>query len=151
MVSFSLASATLCLLTVALVGCAAKPAVQPEPEAPVPVLRREEAPIAIPTRERGRRTAAVSNAVIRQQRGRFRACYDKARAVDADLEGKVLLVFTIRPDGAVTHAEVDHDKSQLKNDALDACLVGVVKGISFPPADEEVGSKMHYPFEFSPK
>ena len=140
------------LVPVALGGCGAKsPPVSPEPSAePEPAVTSRAEPRPPPAREAGRRTAGVTNDVVRYHRAKFRACYDRARAGDASLAGKVVLVFVIRPDGTVKSAEVDRAKSELKHDGLDACLVDTVTAIRFPQADEEVGSKMHYPFEFSP-
>lgn len=140
------------LSAVALTACGSKAApvaAEPRPEEEAPRAARDEPPRP-PSREHGRRTAGVTNDVVRFHRAKFRACYDRAQSRDDGRAGTVTLVFVIRPDGVVKSAEVDRAKSDLHDEPLHACLVETVKAIRFPEADEEVGSKMHYPFEFKP-
>jgi outer membrane biosynthesis protein TonB len=132
-------------------ACTATPVRSPEPTRDDdPPARASERDEALPTRESGRRTAQLTNRVIRKHRARFRACYDAARKGSPALAGKVELAFTIAPDGVVKRAEVDEGKSTLLDEGLSACLVETVSSIRFPEAAEEVGSRMHYPFDFQP-
>lgn len=140
-----------------LAGCATPPPPRhTEPAEPTretaasPREERDETEADLPRREEGRRTSKVTNRVIRVHRAKFRACYDQASQNTPDLRGKVELTFTILPDGAVKSARVDEGRSDIRDEGMAACLVKVVQAIRFPAASEEVGSTMHYPFDFKP-
>jgi TonB family protein len=140
---------TFVLITAAsVVGCAStQKATEPPPAASA------AAPSSQPSRAlpaSGRRSAAESNGVIREHRPEFRACYDRALAAHPGIAGKVEIAFSILPDGTVKDASVDEMKSETRDAGLSACLVSTVLAIKFPASTEEVGAKMHYPFDFKP-
>lgn len=133
---------------VSVVGCGSTQKASETPPAGSAAAPSSQPSRALPAS--GRRSAAESNGVIREHRPEFRACYDRARAAHPELAGKVEIMFSISPDGTVKDASVDETKSDIRDAGLSACLVSTVLAIKFPASTEEVGAKMHYPFDFKP-
>ena len=89
-------------------------------------------------------TKEVVRRVVGQHRARIRQCYESALRALPKLAGLVTVKFVVAPDGSVTSAE------PTANDTGDAelglCVAGVVKSMSFPPADGI--TSCNYPFVF---
>jgi outer membrane biosynthesis protein TonB len=78
----------------------------------------------------GRLSTDVVQRIIRQNLGRFRMCYDAARARAPQLEGRVSLRFVIGRDGSVTN--VSDGGSDVNDPSLVACVKSAYSGLSFP-------------------
>jgi TonB family protein len=84
----------------------------------------------------------VIRRIVQQHRGRIRHCYEAALRTNPDISGRVTVKFVISPQGNVQSAEGSGNTTG--DDGLEACVVNVVKRMSFPQADG-VTSCM-YPF-----
>lgn len=91
----------------------------------------------------------VIDAAIKKGLPDILSCYDgEVKKTKKEIAGSVSMKFTIGPDGKVTDAKTA--ESTLRNDAIEACMVSVVKAMSFPaPADGGV-VEVSYPFAFAP-
>jgi len=77
--------------------------------------------------------------VLDVARGRMRGCGKKGKGT-----GKVVTRFTIRPDGTTKNVVI---KEAIGDAAIEACLVGVFKSLTFPKAPTE--TKVAYPVQFN--
>jgi len=75
-------------------------------------------------------------------------CYERARVADPDLEGRVVMAWTIAADGSVEAARVE--TSTLGNAGAERCIVGVVGRLRFTPRIRGTGGivQIRYPFVF---
>jgi len=92
----------------------------------------------------GELTAAMIDQPIRHEHARFQACYEAVRKTKPALQGKVVARFKIEPDGKVSK----HEAHGL-DDAVDACVDGVIASIRFPASTG--GANVSYPFTFKPE
>lgn len=97
----------------------------------------------------GRLDAAVIQRIVRQNSGRFVACYQDGLRTNPSLQGRVAVAFVIGRDGEVSAAQ-DTNGSDLADQNVRACVVKAFYGVSFP---EPGGGQVHvtYPFTFSPQ
>ena len=95
-----------------------------------------------------KRDAAEIQSVIRAHAATFNRCYDKARASDPKLAGRVEVRFTILPNGHVENAKDEH--STLASPAAIACMVAAYGKLKFP-AVKGATTTMVYPLTFEPK
>jgi TonB family protein len=85
--------------------------------------------------------------VIRRSLARVKYCYERQLAKNPSLAGKLVVGFTIQPDGTVTGALVK--SSTIGDVEVGQCVVKVVKALKFPkPAGGGVVI-VTYPFNFS--
>ena len=89
-------------------------------------------------------SADAINRVMRAHAGVFRACYQKELGRDPKLAGKVVLRFTIKPDGSTTNVAVA--STTLKSPAVETCLVNQVERLKFPA---KTLANVSYPFVFA--
>lgn len=82
-------------------------------------------------------------------RDAIRACWEAQRALTPTLAGKVLVKFTIRPDGAV--GEVTTRSTSLRHPATEACVNAAVANARFPALTGGRLAIVHYPFAFPPE
>ncbi len=85
--------------------------------------------------------------VVRQQFGRFRLCYERARQQDPHLTGRVAARLVVAPDGSVT--SVSNGGSDLPSPAAVACVLQAFERLSFP-APEGGGVQVVVPLFFTP-
>jgi hypothetical protein len=95
----------------------------------------------------GRLPPETVRRVVRQNFGRFRACYEKSLLRNPTLEGRVSTRFVIDRSGAVVSAE--DGGSDLPDAGVVACVVGAFRGISFPQPEGGIVT-VSYPIVFSP-
>jgi len=95
---------------------------------------------------RGRLDPSAIQRIVRQNEGRFRACYVAGLVANPSLEGRVAVRFLIRRDGTVAMAE-DTAGSDLPDEDVRACVVHTFTGLSFPEPGGVVS--VSYPFVFS--
>lgn len=79
---------------------------------------------------------------VRARKSAVRACYEKQLAREPDLEGTVVVTFTVSGDGTVTAVTA----TGLGNAEVEACIAGVVRGIQFPASGTETEIAVRYPF-----
>ncbi|MCG3173456.1 MAG: hypothetical protein GMKNLPBB_01653 [Myxococcota bacterium] len=89
---------------------------------------------------------SLIEAVVARWRGQVRACYEKSLLRDPQLAGRVLMVFTIGPDGAVTSAQADPDSVQ--NGELHECLESRLMEWRFPVSANGSPVTVRYGFRF---
>jgi TonB family protein len=96
------------------------------------------------------RTTEVIQKVILDNRKQVRTCYDKAKKDLPGLEGTLTIHFVLDSEGAVKKAEVNLERSQIKNAELGECAIKELKKMKFPPSSRGMESTVNYPFNFKP-
>lgn len=96
------------------------------------------------------RTMDVIRKLVMDNRKAARKCYDDARKDLKDLKGDVVVHFVLDPEGKVKLAELNQERSTLKAPAVTDCVIGVIKGIKFPPSSRGMETSTNYPFNFTP-
>ena len=85
--------------------------------------------------------------VLERNKGALYAIYNRALREDASLQGKVVLSFTIEPNGSISECHIV--SSELKNADLEQKLLSRFRGMTF--AAEDVGTlTTTYPIDFLP-
>jgi hypothetical protein len=95
----------------------------------------------------GRLPPEVIQRVVRQNQGRFRACYEDGLNRNPNLEGRVSVRFVIGRDGTVSSAE--SSGSDLPDPKVVACIVRVFARTTFPAPEGGIVT-VSYPLVFSP-
>ncbi|MFO0683566.1 MAG: AgmX/PglI C-terminal domain-containing protein [Sandaracinus sp.] len=90
----------------------------------------------------------VVRRVVRRHLGEVSACYEQALAQRPDLDGRVVLRWTIGPEGRVVGAEVDLGASDLRAPEVQDCVARAARRWTFPSADGV--TIVHYPFVLRP-
>jgi hypothetical protein len=99
------------------------------------------------TRVSGRLPPEVVQRIVRQNFGRFRACYQQALLASPNLAGRVTIRFVIATNGSTKGATVL--SSDLENAAMESCVAAAFEGLSFPMPEGGVVT-VTYPLSFSP-
>jgi hypothetical protein len=89
----------------------------------------------------------VIQRVVRQNYGRFRACYESGLRTNPNLNGRVTARFIIGRDGAVTNAA--NGGSDLPDSKVVGCVLTQFYGISFPSPENGIVT-VSYPIMFTP-
>jgi hypothetical protein len=89
----------------------------------------------------------VIQRVVRQNYGRFRACYENGLRTNPNLTGRVTARFIIGRDGAVTNAA--NGGSDLPDSGVVGCVLNQFFGISFPSPENGIVT-VSYPIMFTP-
>ena len=103
--------------------------------------------VAGPTTVNGHIPPEVIQRVVRQNYGRFRACYESGLRTNPNLTGRVTARFVIGRDGSVS--TVANGGSDLPDSGVVSCVVTQFYGLSFPAPDGGVVSVV-YPIMFTP-
>lgn len=90
-------------------------------------------------------------AAMKEVTAQIQECYDGWIQSNPDMQGKVLVRFTIGAEPGDQEArvlEVELPESELDNPVMEGCVLNVVSGLRFNPPD---GGKLvvNYPFRFS--
>ena len=88
--------------------------------------------------------------MIKKNRDKARACYDKAAKDNPRLTGDVVLHFVLDPEGKVQDAKLNEERSTINIPALTNCVIDVVKTLPFPPSSRGMETQVNYPFNFKP-
>lgn len=94
----------------------------------------------------GRLPPEAVQRVVRQNFGRFRACYENGLKRNPSLSGRVTTSFVIARDGAVSTAM--DGGSDLPDEQVKSCVVHAFAGLSFPQPDNGIVT-VTYPIVFS--
>jgi len=92
----------------------------------------------------------VIRKLVMDNRKPARKCYEDARRELKDLQGNVVIHFVLDPEGKVKLAELNQERSTLKAPTVVNCVIGVIKGISFPKSSRGMETSANYPFNFTP-
>jgi pSer/pThr/pTyr-binding forkhead associated (FHA) protein len=95
----------------------------------------------------GRLPPEVIQRIVRQNFGRFRACYQNGLSRNPNLEGRVAARFVIGRDGAV--ANVSNGGSDLPDSGVVGCVLSAFYGLSFPQPENGIVA-VTYPIMLSP-
>jgi hypothetical protein len=99
------------------------------------------------TQVSGRLPPEVIQRIVRQNFGRFRACYERGLQTNPALAGRVTVRFEIGADGSVTQAS--DGGSDLRDPGVVTCVARSFKALSFP--QPEAGTvTVVYPIVFAP-
>jgi hypothetical protein len=97
----------------------------------------------------GRLPAEIIQRIVRQNMGRYRACYEGGLRVNPSLEGRVAVRFVIDRRGIVSVAQDAGGESDLPNEAVRSCIVKSFYSLEFPsPNDGTV--TVTYPIVLTP-
>ena len=102
------------------------------------------------TQEPGRSRQDIQT-IIMARRDEARACYDKGLKDHPGIEGDLTVKWTIDPAGKVTDAAVDSSKSTINEPGVGACILDIIKKVSFAPSKGGFETRANYPFNFHPK
>lgn len=86
--------------------------------------------------------------VIRRHRNEYKYCYEKQLNVKRDLNGKIIVKFTISGNGSVIAASVE--ETTMNDSAVENCLVGKIRRWVFPAPKGGGIVVVKYPFIFKP-
>lgn len=94
---------------------------------------------------------AAIQKTIRDHLPQIRSCYEKLLPSNPELEGKLVLAWSVGAGGKVLKATVKENKVVgYASGQLATCLLGVIKEIRFPaPPPNGVFEIEGYPFQFS--
>lgn len=95
----------------------------------------------------GRLPPEVIQRIVRQNFGRFRACYERALAANPNLTGRIAIRFVIGTDGTAKGATVQ--SSELGDAEMASCITGAFAGLTFPVPEGGIVT-VTYPLVFTP-
>jgi hypothetical protein len=95
------------------------------------------------------RTMDVIAKLVKENRKPVRDCMDKVKKQLPDLKGDLVIHFFIDPEGKVSKAELNVEKSSLKNPEVAQCAIDTIKGIKFPPSSRQMQSEVNYPYNLN--
>lgn len=84
--------------------------------------------------------------VVKSRAGLIKSCYQRELDRTKGLGGKLVVGFSIAPEGQVTRQKVDSGKSTLRNAAVEDCVLRQIAKLKFPAKG---GGVVNYPFIFS--
>lgn len=99
------------------------------------------------TKVSGHLPPEVIQRVVRQNYGRFRACYESGLRANPNLTGRVAARFVIGRDGAVTNTA--NGGSDLPDSKVVGCVLTQFYGITFPSPENGIVT-VTYPIMFTP-
>jgi hypothetical protein len=82
-------------------------------------------------------------------RGEFRACYNTALEESPNLTGRLVIRFTVWPDGRARESSVVQDT--LQNEGVNGCVLEHLAGIEFPAPEAGQAVTVTYPLNFRPE
>lgn len=130
----------------ALASCGALAACSPAQPEPAPQPSSESTDPATDGAEAGGAGQAAIRDAVRARAADFRACYDAGLASNPNLAGKVVVRFSLAPDGSVQGASASGDIADAE---VTSCVVDVFESLKLDPPD---GGRVtvSYPIVFAP-
>jgi hypothetical protein len=95
------------------------------------------------------RTMEVIAKLVKDNRQPVRDCMDKVKKQLPDLKGDMVINFVIDPEGKVKKAELNVERSTLKNPDVSKCAIDTIKGIKFPPSSRGMDTTVNYPYNLN--
>ena len=96
---------------------------------------------------RGQLDREIIARVIREHRREIRSCYESELQQNPDLSGRVIVRFTISPDGSVASASIE--ESDIGSSAVEDCVTRRVQRWRFPEPRGGGVVRVSYPFVFT--
>jgi hypothetical protein len=96
------------------------------------------------------RTTESIVAVVKTHRKEARDCYEKALKQTPGLKGDLVIHFTLKPSGEVKQAELNEERSTIRQAMVSTCVIGVIRAIAFPKSSKGLETTVNYPFNFNP-
>lgn len=85
---------------------------------------------------------------MQKEKDAFRCCFDLWGKEHKGEQAKIALVIEIDPAGKLTKASFKQAETDLKDDAVEACMSDVAKKMSFPPSPSGKETTYTHRFEF---
>jgi len=98
---------------------------------------------------RSRDLTEIAN-LVKARRDPVRACYERALKKNPGLKGKMVIHFELDPEGKVTKAFVNQERSKITTKEIVDCAIKVIKEIKFPASDKGMFTEVNYPYDFNP-
>jgi hypothetical protein len=89
-------------------------------------------------------------ALVKAHRKEARDCYEKALTQIPGLKGDVVIHFTLKPNGEVKQAELNEQRSTIREASVSSCVIDVIRAIPFPRSSKGRETTVNYPFNFNP-
>ena len=103
-------------------------------------------------RPQGALSGAEIAAVFRQHQRELAVCYKEELAARRNAEGKVTVLFTIEPDGSVTHVHLaGYPETTLWSKTIEGCLTNAIRTWRFPPPKGGGAATVIYPITLQVK
>lgn len=87
--------------------------------------------------------------LVKDNRQPVRDCMDKVKKQLPDLKGDLVIHFIVDPEGKVSKAELNVERSTLKNPEVAECAIKTIKGIKFPASSRQMQSEVNYPYNLN--
>ena len=100
-----------------------------------------------PDQVKGRLPPEVIREVVKRQQPKVRACYEAALAKDPKLQGKIVVSFTIDPQGKVSETKTG---GEFPSQDVVRCVEQVFAAMTFPRPEGTGVVKVSYPLVFMP-
>ena len=100
------------------------------------------------TRRRGKLTRTQIDGAFSRARYDFKRCYESRLKAKPQLHGKIVIAFTVRPDGGVTKVRLTED--QPADLTLSNCVLKRAKELRFPRPEHGGEVDLEYPLNFEP-
>ena len=97
---------------------------------------------------RGSLDKEIIRRIIRRHLNEVRFCYEKALMHQPDLQGRIVIQFTISGTGQVVASVVQ--SSTMNSPSVEQCIAQAVQGWEFPK-DTSGATVISYPFVFKPR
>lgn len=85
---------------------------------------------------------------VKANRDDFRKCFDQWSAKNPGRDGKVVYVWSLKPDGSLMSSQIDVAKSTVAGSDIEACFAAVAKKMAYPKSPSGKETKFTYPFDF---
>lgn len=88
--------------------------------------------------------------IVREHRRELKNCYEGELQKNKELQGELMVKFTVGPTGSVIAALTEQDNSTLKNGVVSSCVTGKIRRWVFPRSPGNSGIVVvRYPFRFT--
>jgi len=85
---------------------------------------------------------------IKSNRDGFRRCFDTHAKKYPGAQGRLVMVFELKPDGALRSAAIDPAKSAFQAPDVESCMIDFAKSLAYPKSPSGKDTKFTYPFDF---
>jgi hypothetical protein len=88
--------------------------------------------------------------LVKARRDPVRACYERALKRHPGLKGKMVIHFELDPEGKVTKAELNQQRSKITVKEVVDCAIKVINEIKFPASEKGMVTEVNYPYDLNP-